>query len=112
MTDIDKCVAYKHIESASATCWRRLGYRRAYLYDTPFEGDRVWLDLHGLPSCLDDQVGPPSWFRRNATVGPPRNRVTASTGPGRIGLLRHRSAAPPSPPSVVVHEVSVPTGHW
>jgi 5,10-methylenetetrahydromethanopterin reductase len=24
----------------------KLGYRRAYLYDTPFEGDDVWLDLH------------------------------------------------------------------
>lgn len=24
----------------------KLGYRRAYLYGTPFEGDDVWLGLH------------------------------------------------------------------
>jgi 5,10-methylenetetrahydromethanopterin reductase len=33
--------AAEHIATAE-----KLGYRRAYLYDTPFEGDDVWLDLH------------------------------------------------------------------
>lgn len=48
MTNIDVSVALPtsfeappHIAIAE-----RLGYRRAYLYDTPFEGDDVWLDLH------------------------------------------------------------------
>jgi 5,10-methylenetetrahydromethanopterin reductase len=48
MTDVDVSVALppsfesaQHIAAAE-----RLGYRRAYLYDTPFEGDDVWLDLH------------------------------------------------------------------
>jgi 5,10-methylenetetrahydromethanopterin reductase len=48
MTDIDVSVALppsfesaRHIATAE-----RLGYRRAYLYDTPFEGDDVWLGLH------------------------------------------------------------------
>jgi 5,10-methylenetetrahydromethanopterin reductase len=48
MTDIDVSVALpttfesaKHIVVAE-----KLGYRRAYLYDTPFEGDDVWLVLH------------------------------------------------------------------
>ncbi|OBI51706.1 5,10-methylene tetrahydromethanopterin reductase [Mycobacterium kyorinense] len=48
MTDIDVSVALppsfesaEHIATAE-----ELGYRRAYLYDTPFEGDDVWLDLH------------------------------------------------------------------
>jgi 5,10-methylenetetrahydromethanopterin reductase len=48
MTEIDVSVALppsleaaRHIATAE-----KLGYRRAYLYDTPFEGDDVWLDLH------------------------------------------------------------------
>ena len=48
MTDIDVSVALppsfesaQHIATAE-----KLGYRRAYLYDTPFEGDDVWLGLH------------------------------------------------------------------
>jgi alkanesulfonate monooxygenase SsuD/methylene tetrahydromethanopterin reductase-like flavin-dependent oxidoreductase (luciferase family) len=48
MTDIEVSVALPpsfeaahHIATAE-----ELGYRRAYLYDTPFEGDDVWLDLH------------------------------------------------------------------
>jgi alkanesulfonate monooxygenase SsuD/methylene tetrahydromethanopterin reductase-like flavin-dependent oxidoreductase (luciferase family) len=48
MTDIDLSVALppsfesaQHIATAE-----KLGYCRAYLYDTPFEGDDVWLDLH------------------------------------------------------------------
>lgn len=48
MTNIDVSVALppsfesaRHIATAE-----KLGYRRAYLYDTPFEGDDVWLDLH------------------------------------------------------------------
>lgn len=48
MTDIDVSVALppsfesaQHIATAE-----RLGYRRAYLYDTPFEGDDVWLHLY------------------------------------------------------------------
>lgn len=48
MTDIEVSVALppssesaQHIATAE-----KLGYRRAYLYDTPFEGDDVWLDLH------------------------------------------------------------------
>lgn len=48
MSDIDVSVALPpsfespdHIATAE-----KLGYRRAYLYDTPFEGDDVWLDLH------------------------------------------------------------------
>jgi 5,10-methylenetetrahydromethanopterin reductase len=47
-TDIDVSVALppsfesaQHIATAE-----KLGYRRAYLYDTPFEGDDVWLGLH------------------------------------------------------------------
>lgn len=48
MTDIDVSIALPpSLESAQhiATA-EELGYRRAYLYDTPFEGDDVWLDLH------------------------------------------------------------------
>ena len=48
MTDIEVSVALppsvespQHIATAE-----KLGYCRAYLYDTPFEGDDVWLDLH------------------------------------------------------------------
>jgi 5,10-methylenetetrahydromethanopterin reductase len=48
MTDIEVSVALppsfelaEHIATAE-----KLGYCRAYLYDTPFEGDDVWLDLH------------------------------------------------------------------
>jgi 5,10-methylenetetrahydromethanopterin reductase len=48
MPDFDVSVALppsseapRHIAVAE-----KLGYRRAYLYDTPFEGDDVWLDLH------------------------------------------------------------------
>ena len=48
MTAIDVTVALPpafesahHIATAE-----KLGYRRAYLYDTPFEGDDVWLTLH------------------------------------------------------------------
>ncbi|OBH15559.1 LLM class flavin-dependent oxidoreductase [Mycolicibacter sinensis] len=48
MTGIDLSVAIppsfeaaRHIATAE-----KLGYRRAYLYDTPFEGGDVWLDLH------------------------------------------------------------------
>jgi 5,10-methylenetetrahydromethanopterin reductase len=48
MSEIDVSVALppsfesaQHIATAE-----RLGYRRAYLYDTPFEGDDVWLSLH------------------------------------------------------------------
>lgn len=48
MTDIDVSVALppsfesaQHIATAE-----RLGYRRAYLYDTAFEGDDVWLHLY------------------------------------------------------------------
>jgi 5,10-methylenetetrahydromethanopterin reductase len=48
MIDIDVSVALppsfdsaEHIAMAE-----KLGYRRAYLYDTPFEGDDVWLELH------------------------------------------------------------------
>jgi 5,10-methylenetetrahydromethanopterin reductase len=48
MTDIDLSVALppsfesaQHIATAE-----KLGYRRAYLYDTPFAGGDVWLDLH------------------------------------------------------------------
>ena len=48
MTDIDVSVALPpSFESAQhIVAAERLGYRRAYLYDTPFEGDDVWLDLH------------------------------------------------------------------
>jgi 5,10-methylenetetrahydromethanopterin reductase len=48
MIDIDVSVALPpSFESAAhiATA-EQLGYRAAYLYDTPFEGDDVWLDLH------------------------------------------------------------------
>lgn len=48
MTDIDVSVALppsfesdRHIAAAES-----LGYRRAYLFDTPFQGDDVWLGLH------------------------------------------------------------------
>jgi alkanesulfonate monooxygenase SsuD/methylene tetrahydromethanopterin reductase-like flavin-dependent oxidoreductase (luciferase family) len=48
MTDIDVSVGLppsfesaQHIATAE-----NLGYRRAYLFDTPFEGDDVWLGLH------------------------------------------------------------------
>jgi 5,10-methylenetetrahydromethanopterin reductase len=48
VTDIDVSVALppsfesaQHIATAE-----KLGYRRGYLYDTPFEGDDVWLGLH------------------------------------------------------------------
>jgi 5,10-methylenetetrahydromethanopterin reductase len=48
MTDIDVSVGLaptfesaQHIATAE-----KLGYRRAYLFDTPFEGDDVWLGLH------------------------------------------------------------------
>lgn len=48
MTSIDVSVALppsfesaQHIATAE-----KLGYRRAYLYDTPFGGDDVWLGLH------------------------------------------------------------------
>jgi alkanesulfonate monooxygenase SsuD/methylene tetrahydromethanopterin reductase-like flavin-dependent oxidoreductase (luciferase family) len=48
VTDIDLSVAIPpSFESARhfATA-EKLGYRRAYLYDTPFEGGDVWLDLY------------------------------------------------------------------
>ena len=48
MTDIDVSVALPStFESAQhIAVAEELGYRRAYLYDTPFEGGDVWLDLH------------------------------------------------------------------
>lgn len=48
MTNLDVSVAFppssesaQHVATAE-----KLGYRRAYLFDTPFEGDDVWLGLH------------------------------------------------------------------
>jgi 5,10-methylenetetrahydromethanopterin reductase len=48
MIDIDVSVALPpSLESAEhITTAEKLGYRRAYLYDIPFESDDVWLELH------------------------------------------------------------------
>ncbi|MCV7444447.1 LLM class flavin-dependent oxidoreductase [Mycobacterium paraense] len=48
MTDIDVSVALPpSFESAqNIVAAEKLGYRRAYLYDTPFAGGDVWLGLH------------------------------------------------------------------
>jgi 5,10-methylenetetrahydromethanopterin reductase len=48
VTDIEVSVALPpSFESAThIAAAEKLGYRRAYLYDTPFEGSDVWLDLH------------------------------------------------------------------
>src|SRR6185312_4941155 len=46
--------APSHIATAE-----RLDYRGAYLYDTPFEGDDVWLDLHRAAELTTTiQLGP------------------------------------------------------
>ena len=113
MIDIDVSVALppsfesaQHIATAE-----KLGYRRAYLYDTPFEGDDVWLDLHRAaaltttielgPGSADSDATPPVGQRR-------ADRITASTGAGaRCDLIRHRVLQPrshrPAADPMVVH---------
>jgi 5,10-methylenetetrahydromethanopterin reductase len=60
MTDVDVSVALppsfesaQHIATAE-----KLGYRRAYLYDTPFEGDDVWLGLYRAAELTTIELGP------------------------------------------------------
>src|ERR1700761_4210894 len=112
MLEIDVSVALppsfesaEHIAAAE-----ELGYRRAYLYDTPFEGDDVWLDLHRAAELTTTiELGPAVLIptQRHPLVNAAQTvslhrlaprRVVPSFGTG-FSSRSHRPAADP----VVVH---------
>jgi 5,10-methylenetetrahydromethanopterin reductase len=89
MTGIDVSVALppsfdsaQHIATAE-----KLGYRRAYLYDTPFEGDDVWLDLHrAAESTTTIELGPAVLIptQRHPLVNAAQTVSLHRLAPGRI----------------------------
>jgi 5,10-methylenetetrahydromethanopterin reductase len=89
MTDIDVSVALppsfesaQHIATAE-----KLGYRRAYLYDTPFEGDDVWLDLHRAAELTTTiELGPAVLIptQRHPLVNAAQTVSLHRLAPGRI----------------------------
>jgi alkanesulfonate monooxygenase SsuD/methylene tetrahydromethanopterin reductase-like flavin-dependent oxidoreductase (luciferase family) len=89
MTGIDVSVALPpSSESAQniATA-EQLGYRRAYLYDTPFEGDDVWLDLHRAAALTTTiELGPAVLVptQRHPLVNAAQTVSLHRLAPGRI----------------------------
>lgn len=89
MTGIDVSVALPpSFESAAhiATA-EKLGYRRAYLYDTPFEGDDVWLDLHRAAALTTSiELGPAVLIptQRHPLVNAAQTVSLHRLAPGRI----------------------------
>jgi 5,10-methylenetetrahydromethanopterin reductase len=89
MTDIDVSVALPSaFESAEhIAVAEELGYRRAYLYDTPFEGDDVWLDLHRaaqLTSTIELGLAVLGSTQRHPLVNATRTVSLHRLAPGRI----------------------------
>lgn len=89
MTDIDLSVALPpSFESPRyfATA-EKLGYRRAYLYDTPFEGGDVWLDLYrAAESTTTIELGPAVLIPtlRHPLVNAAQTVSLCRQAPGRI----------------------------
>jgi 5,10-methylenetetrahydromethanopterin reductase len=89
MTDIDVSVALppsfesaRHIAAAE-----EMGYRRAYLYDTPFEGDDVWLGLHRAAELTTTiELGPAVLIptQRHPLVNAAQTVSLHRLAPGRI----------------------------
>jgi alkanesulfonate monooxygenase SsuD/methylene tetrahydromethanopterin reductase-like flavin-dependent oxidoreductase (luciferase family) len=89
MTDIDVSVGLaptfesaEHIATAE-----KLGYRRAYLFDTPFEGDDVWLGLHRaaeLTSMIELGPGVLIPTQRHPLVNAAQTVSLSRIAPGRI----------------------------
>lgn len=89
MTGIDVSVALppsfesaEHIATAE-----KLGYRRAYLYDTPFEGDDLWLDLHRAAALTKTiELGPAVLIptQRHPLVNAAQTVSLHRAAPGRV----------------------------
>jgi alkanesulfonate monooxygenase SsuD/methylene tetrahydromethanopterin reductase-like flavin-dependent oxidoreductase (luciferase family) len=89
MTEIDVSVALppsfesaQHIATAE-----KLSYRRAYLYDTPFGGDDVWLGLHRAAECTTTiELGPAVLIptQRHPLVNAAETVSLHRLAPGRI----------------------------
>jgi alkanesulfonate monooxygenase SsuD/methylene tetrahydromethanopterin reductase-like flavin-dependent oxidoreductase (luciferase family) len=89
VTGIDVSVALppsfesaEHIATAE-----KLGYRRAYLYDTPFEGDDVWLHLHRAAALTTTiELGPAVLIptQRHPLVNAAQTVSLHRVAPGRI----------------------------
>lgn len=89
MADIDVSVALPpsfeaadHIATAE-----KLGYRRAYLYDTPFEGDDLWLDLHRAAALTTTiELGPAVLIptQRHPLVNAAQTVSLHRAAPGRV----------------------------
>lgn len=89
MAEIDVSVALppsfesaQHIATAET-----LGYRRAYLYDTPFAGDDVWLGLHRAAECTTAiELGPAVLIptQRHPLVNAAETVSLHRLAPGRI----------------------------
>lgn len=89
MTDIAVSVALppsfeaaEHIVTAE-----KLGYRGAYLYDTPFEGGDVWLDLHrAAERTTTIQLGPAVLIptQRHPLVNAAQTVSLHRLAPGRV----------------------------
>lgn len=89
MTEIDVSVALppsfeaaQHIATAE-----KLGYRRAYLYDTPFEGRDVWLDLHRAAQLTTTiELGPAVLIptQRHPLVNAAQTLTLHRRAPGRV----------------------------
>lgn len=89
MTDIDLSVAIPpSLESARHFVMaEKLGYRRAYLYDTPFEGGDVWLDLYrAAESTTTIELGPAVLIPtlRHPLVNAAQTVSLCRQAPGRI----------------------------
>ena len=89
MTDIDVSVALPStFESAEhIAVAEELGYRRAYLYDTPFEGGDVWLDLHRAAQLTSTiELGPAVLVptQRHPLVNAAQTVSLHRLAPGRI----------------------------
>ncbi|WP_068188088.1 LLM class flavin-dependent oxidoreductase [Mycobacterium sp. UM_CSW] len=89
MTDIDVSMALppsyeaaQHIATAEG-----LGYRAAYLYDTPFEGDDVWVDLHRAAELTTTiELGPAVLIptQRHPLVNAAQTASLHRWAPGRV----------------------------
>ena len=65
----------------------KLGYRRAYLFDTPFEGDDVWVGLHRAAEVTSTiELGPGVLIptQRHPLVNAAQTVSLHRTAPGRV----------------------------
>lgn len=89
MTDIDVSVAFPpSFESAQQIARaENLGYRRAYLFDTPFGGDDVWLGLHRAAELTTSiELGPAVLIptQRHPLVNAAQTVSLHRLAPGRV----------------------------